>query len=109
MITFSLNWIAVLTFVISIFLPLLVGLVTKLTTSAGVRAILLAFLAAVAGFLTELLSALTNGTPYDVGLALLLWIGTFVVAVASHFGIWKPTGVSESAKAAFGGDRTNAV
>lgn len=103
MITFSLNWIAVLTFVIAIFLPLLVGLVTKVATNPGTRAVLLALLTAIAGFLTELLSALQNGTAYDVGLALLLWIGTFVVAVASHFGIWKPTGSSAAAQRAFGG------
>jgi len=105
MIEFNIDWVQVLTFVVAIVLPLFVGLVTKLTTNPAARAILLALLSAIAGFLAELLNALQSHTSYDVGTALLTWIGIFVVAVASHFGVWKPTGVSAKAQAALGGDK----
>ena len=106
MISFTIDWVLVLTFVTAILLPLLVGLVTKLATKPGVRAVLLALLSAVAGLLAELLNALTSGTPYDLGTALFTWVGVFVVAVATHFGVWKPTGVSEKAKAVGGSNTT---
>lgn len=78
-----------ISFTIGIVLPLLVGLVTKRVTHPGVQAVLLAVLAALSGFLSELLSA-----TFDLRTALLTWIGTFLVAVGTHFGFWKPTGVA---------------
>jgi hypothetical protein len=104
MIEFNIDWVQVLTFVVAILLPLLVGLVTKVVTRPGVRAVLLALLSAAAGLLSELVTALTTGQTYDLGAALILWVGIFVVAVATHFGLWKPTGASENAKQALGGD-----
>jgi hypothetical protein len=104
MLTFTFDWIQVLTFLVAIFLPLLVGLVTKVVTHPGTRAILLALLSAVIGFLSELLTALQTQSAFDVGAALITWLGIFVVAVATHFGIWKPTGVSTKAQAAFNGN-----
>ena len=103
MITFNIDWVQALTFILAIFLPLLVGLVTKVVTHPGVRAILLALLSALAGILSELVQALTAGTAYDLGAALVSWIGIFVVAVASHFGVWKPTGASEFVKESLNG------
>lgn len=103
MIVFNIDWVQALTFILAIFLPLLVGLITKVVTHPGVRAILLAFLSAAAGILSELVQALTSQTAYDLGAALITWIGVFVVAVATHFGVWKPTGASEVVKESFGG------
>lgn len=103
MITFDLDWVQVLTFVVAIFLPLLVGLVTKVVTHPGTRATLLALLSAILGFLSALLNALVSGDDFNVGAALVTWLGIFVVAVATHFGIWKPVGASDAAKAALGG------
>ena len=39
-------------------------------------------------------AAITAGVPYDVGVALLAALPAFVVSVASHYGLWKATGVS---------------
>jgi len=88
----------VLSMVVGIFLPVLVGLVTKQTANPGVRAVLLAALSAVSSFLAEWLDTLNAGTAFDVGSTLLTVLGTFVVAVATHFGLWSPTGVSAWAK-----------
>lgn len=104
-ITFDVNWTLILGLVVSTILPLIVGLVTKVVTAPGTRAVLLAALAAVTGLGTELLNALTSGTPYDLGTGLVLAVTSFLVAVGLHFGIWKPVGASEAAKHALGGDK----
>jgi small basic protein len=78
-----------ISFLVGIVLPLLVGLVTTRVTNSGAQAVLLAALAAVSGFLSELLS-----DTFDLKAALLTWIGTFLVAVGTHYGFWKPTGTT---------------
>lgn len=80
---------------VGVVLPLLVGVVTKEVTSAGLKAILLAAFAAVSGFVSEMLAA---GDDFHLSTALITWAGTFLVAVGSHFGFWKPTGVTASAQ-----------
>lgn len=97
MVTFNgVTWVQVLTFLVAVALPVLVALVTQRMASSGLKAAVLAALAAATGFLSELLDALVNQTPYDVGAALLIWLGSFVIAVAVHFGLWKPGGVTGS-------------
>lgn len=71
-------------------LPLLVGLVTTRVTHEGVKAVLLAALSAITGFLTELLAP----GDFDLKTAVLTWLGAFLVAVGMHYGLWKPTSVS---------------
>lgn len=85
----------VLSLLIGVVLPILVGIVTKRTTHPGLKATLLALMAAVTGFLTELAAH-----PHDFALstAALAWLGTFMVAVATHFGFWSPTGISGAAQ-----------
>lgn len=82
-----------ISFAVGILLPLLVGLVTTRVTGPGRKAILLAALAALSGFLSELLS-----DTFSLRTALLTWIGTFLIAVGTYFGFWKPTGVSAKAQ-----------
>lgn len=94
MITFSLDPALVVALLVSTVLPVLVGLVTTRVTSGGRKAVLLAGLALATSLLTELGSAITAGEPYDVGLGLMLAIPVFVVSVATHYGLWKPTGAS---------------
>lgn len=106
MITFEFSWLTLLTFIVAILLPLAVGLVTKLDTKPARRAILLALFAAIAGFLNELITAISTGGSFNVSEALFLWVGIFVVSVAAHFGVLKPTGLSTKAQAALGGDST---
>lgn len=76
-------------------MPVLVGFITARVTHSGIKAVLLAAIAFATQILIELGDALSNGTPYDLGLALLSGLGTFIVAVALHFGFWRATGVAE--------------
>ncbi len=98
MITFSLDPSLVIALLVSTVLPVLVGLVTTRVTSGGTKATLLATLALVTSLLTELGRAIADGVPYDLGTGLLLALPVFVVSVAMHYGLWKPTGLSTAAQ-----------
>lgn len=76
-------------------LPIIVGLVTTRVTNAGAKAVLLALLAAVAGFGTEYVG---DPAHFIWTTALLNWLNTFMIAVATHYGLWKPTGVASKAQ-----------
>ena len=76
-------------------LPLLVGLVTKASTSPGLKAILLAALAALSGFLNEWAASEDD---FMWSTALVTALATFLVAVGSHFGLLKPTGLTAKAQ-----------
>lgn len=80
---------------ISVALPVLVGLVTTRVTHAGTKAVLLLALTAANGFLIELQA---GGEGYDLGTAVTLTLVSFGTAVLSHFGLWKPTGISGAAQ-----------
>lgn len=95
MITFDIPLLQVLVLVGGVVLPLLVGLVTSRQTDPGKRAVLLAVLAVAAQLITELIRALESGEAYNIGTGLLLGLGTFLVSVGTHYGFWKPQGVSD--------------
>ena len=97
MIAFDVPLVPALQLVLGVVLPVLVGLVTTRATSAGRKAVLLAALSVVTSLLTELIGALQAGTVYNLGLALVFGLGTFIVAVSTHYGLLKPTGVSDKA------------
>lgn len=99
MFSFSLDLAGIVQLLVAFILPVLVGLVTTKTTSAGTKAWLLAALSLVASLLTQLGVALADNRTFDVGAALLLTLPAFVVSVASHYGLWKPTGVSGAVQA----------
>lgn len=103
-ITFDLPLPLIIGLIVSTVLPLLVGLVTTVNISGGVKAVILAALAAVTGLGTELLAAINSGTTYDLGTGLLVALGAFLIAVGMHFGIWKPVGASAAAQRV--GDRS---
>lgn len=88
----------VLTLVIGTVLPLLAGLLTRANASAGVRALVLLVLAAISSFLTAWLDAVNNNTALDIGATLLAVLGTFLVGVGTHFGLWRALGASEAVK-----------
>lgn len=92
----TLGAVQVVSLLVGVILPILVGIVTKHTTSGGVKAILLALLSAVSGILTEYLA---NPDTLNWAAAGLTWLATFLVAVATYFGVWRPTGVAGSAQA----------
>lgn len=94
-IAFTLDPLAVVQLIIAFILPVLVGLVTTRVTSPAVKAWLLAALTLLTSLLTELARALTSGTTYDLGVALLAALPAFVVSVATHYGLWKATGVTD--------------
>ena len=86
-------WLGLL---VSVVLPVLVGLVTTRVTHAGVKAVLLLALTAANGFLVELAGPHPDG--WDLGSAVVLTLVSFGTAVLSHFGLWKPTGISGKAQ-----------
>jgi hypothetical protein len=102
MLQFTFSWIGILTLVVSVVLPVLVALVTTRITSPGKKAVTLAFLSALTGFGAELLNALTNNTAYDVFTGLLTFVTAFIIGVALHFGLWKPTGVASTVQGSTG-------
>lgn len=100
---FAVDWPLIISTLISVVLPLLVGLVTKVTTASAVKALLLAGLAFLTSGLTELYVALTGGEAFDVGTWLVGAIASFAVAVGSQFGFWRPVGATAAVQAV--GDR----
>lgn len=97
-IVFNLTPALVIGALVSTVLPIVVGLVTTKVTNSGLKAVLLAGLAAITGLLTELLNSINAGVPYDLGLGLVLALTAFIIAVALHYGLWKPTTVSAKAQ-----------
>ncbi len=83
--------VQVLSLLVGTILPILVGIVTTRATHPGTKAVILALLSAVSGLLTEYLA---NTGDFNWAAAGLTWLSTFLVAVAMHFGVWKPVGVS---------------
>lgn len=83
-------WLAL---VISVFLPMVVALVTRQTAEGWKKAVLLLFLAAITGTLTQIQSA---GGVFEWKDALVKTIVSFVVAVGVHFGLLKPSNLTGS-------------
>lgn len=98
-------YVQVLTLAVGTVLPILVGLVTKASWGAGVRAVLLAALSALGGVGSSALDAANAGQSWDWKMATITASNVWLIAVAAHFGIWKPTGVSAAAKNSLVKDR----
>ncbi len=96
--TVSLDLAYWLGLIISFVLPVLVGLVTSANIPAGVKAVLHLFLAAVLSFVTEWAAA-PDG--FDWPTALVLTGVSFLIGVATHFGLYKPVGLSAKVQSAF--------
>lgn len=95
--TYSLDVVQILTLLSGTILPILVGLVTTRVTSGGVKGVLLATLSAAAALVGEALTAAQAGSPYDLGRGVVMALGVWAVAVATHYGLWKPTGTADKA------------
>jgi hypothetical protein len=85
-------WLGLL---ISVVLPVLVGLVTTRVTHPGTKAVLLLALSVLNGFLVELAAP---GPGWNAGTAAVLALVSFATGVLTHFGLWKPTGLSGKAQ-----------
>lgn len=95
----SINTVQVASLLIGTVLPIVVGIITSKVTAKRTKALALALLSAVSGFLTEYVTAADGAGQFHVDQALLTWLMTFVVAVAVHYGFWRPVGVSARAQA----------
>lgn len=92
----SAYWLGLL---VSVVLPVLVGLVTTRVVHAGWKAVLLLALSTANGFVVEYAGPHDAG--YSLGTAAVLALVSFATGVLSHFGFWKPVGVSTRAQDAF--------
>ena len=99
MIAFTMDPAASVQLALTVFLPILVGLVTTRVTAPASKAWLLAGLTLITSLLAELARALTQGVTFDLGTALFLVIPAFAISVATHYGLWKPTGATAQAQA----------
>jgi len=86
-----------LSLVVTVILPLLVGLVTTRVTGAGVKAVILLVLATVKTVVEAWIAA-GAGVDWDFVPVLYNAVVNFGIAVAIHFGLWKPTGASTAAQ-----------
>lgn len=98
MFLFTLDPLAVVQLIVAVVLPLVVGLVTTRVTKGSVKAWLLAALTLVSTILTGIAVALTNHVAFDLGVALLAAVPSFITSVAMYYGLWKPTGISAAAQ-----------
>jgi hypothetical protein len=84
------NTALILALVVSIVIPLVAALLTRAKIPANVTGVITMFLAAVNGFATEWAQS-SNATHYDWKSAAGISLFSFIVAVASHYGVWKST------------------
>lgn len=95
---FAPNLGGLLSLAITIVLPILVGLVTKRSTSRGVKAVLLLFLSAVNSVLSAWLQAENTAAVFEWIPVVYSTAINFGIAVAIYFGFYRPTGVAEAAQ-----------
>lgn len=100
--TFTTDWVTILGVVLGVIFPIIVNIVTTLKTKPAIRATLLAVLSLATSTLTQLQHALVVHQEFNALNALLLGLGTFLVAVASAWGLWGPTNVSSYLRAKVG-------
>lgn len=100
MFEFDVSWVQLLQFGVAVVLPLLVGLVTTKVTNGSLKAVLLIILSFISGLALEILSAAEAGVVYDLGAGLLAGLTTLVIAIAIHYGVWKPVGATAAAQRA---------
>lgn len=71
-------------------IPLLVGLLSKINASSGLKGVLNAVLSATAG----VLATVTQVDSANLRDFVIAMGSTWIVSVASYYGLWKPTGVA---------------
>src|ERR1044072_5943107 len=88
-------WLGLL---VSVVLPVRVGLVTTRVTHPGTKAVLLLALSTANGFVVEYAAP---GPGYSVGAEAVVAFVTFGTGVLSRFGFWQPVGVAGRAHDSF--------
>jgi len=94
-----------LSLVITVLLPLAVSLITKRSQPAAMKAVLLLLFAAISTFLQAWVAALQAGAPFVWTVVAYNVVVNFVLAVAVHFGLWRPTGATDTAQDALVNDK----
>lgn len=97
MVLTSLSLDQVLVLVVSVIAPLVVGLLTKASWNKNLKALLLMAIAIAIGIVQGFLAA-PHGTTWSWSLALVNGLIAWVIAVATHYGLWKPVGATEVAQ-----------
>lgn len=92
--------VQILTVISGVLIPLIVGLIAKEVTSSSVKAILNALLSAIAGGIAAAIDA--GGAIEDWRVWLFHIALTWVVSIATYYGLWKPTGVAPKVNHATG-------
>jgi hypothetical protein len=83
---------------ITVGLPILVGLVTTRSTSPAAKAVLLLLLTALKSVLEAWLQAENTAVALDPVPVIYTTAINFVIAVAVHFGLYRPTGATAAAQ-----------
>jgi hypothetical protein len=83
----------ILNLLVAVIFPVIVGLITTKTTNPALKATLLATISFASGIAGQLLASGVEG--FDWFTAIVTGLGAWVVAIATHFGFWKATGVTE--------------
>jgi predicted Na+-dependent transporter len=83
-----------LSLAINVLLPIVVALVTSRVAGGAVKALVLLVLSALASYLVAILASVEAGTAVDWSQTTFTALVGLVVAVSSHFGVWKPTGLT---------------
>lgn len=100
----ALNLAGLISILLSVVLPATVGLVTKMSTHATLKAFLLPLLAAVTAVLSQYVNDVSAGHEFSWSTTALAALIGYGVAVAVHFGIMIPTGLKAAAQNALVAD-----
>lgn len=79
---------------IGLFIPLVVGLATKYTTSSGFKALLMLVLNAVQTLIVQ--STMADGTAIISKATFIQWLMALVISVSMYAGVYKPLNLTSS-------------
>jgi hypothetical protein len=90
----NLQTLAVLNMALSFLLPLVQQAVTNISAPPPVKVAITALMAAIVGFVTPFISGLQSWSNFEWKVAVLSIGSVFLTSVLSHYGLWKPVGVT---------------
>lgn len=79
---------------IGLVVPIVVGLITKLTTSSGLKALVMLVINAAQTLLVQ--ATMADGTAIISKQTFIVWIFALIVSVASYAGVYKPLNLTSS-------------
>ena len=94
-----------LTLAVGFAAPVLVGLVTKGSWPASLKAVLLLAISGAVGVLSAAIDAGGFGPSFDAETVAFNAAVAWVIGVATHFGLYKPAGIADAAQRALVTDR----